>query len=210
MFRMSENPKKATSEYIKRLAKDILISSKKESLNFYFTKLIPTEIKLDKVKDNIENICDELRTYRYKEDSEEYIHLNNRFLQEHSKEVNLEASVKELWETYLKLRDEKKVYLLAFPDLEMIVANKVASHYENEKAKVWYRDIERQREELYNAEITNRYEYEEQRDELKFLSEKEDELDDDLRDYYNYCLDILLADKISTRRSHALTLITPM
>jgi len=210
MFRMSENPKKATSEDIKRLAKDILISSKKESLNFYFTKLIPTEIKLDKVKDNIENICDELRTYRYKEDSEEYIHLNNRFLQEHSKEVNLEASVKELWETYLKLRDEKKVYLLAFPDLEMIVANKVASHYENEKAKVWYRDIERQREELYNAEITNRYEYEEQRDELKFLSEKEDELDDDLRDYYNYCLDILLADKISTRRSHALTLITPM
>jgi hypothetical protein len=192
-------------EYLKTIATNDLIQSKRKAVHFFFKTLYPAEVELSNLDEKIGNICDNLELLSHDETSPEFIALHDYFESLSNKEEKLIRLVNQYRETYKTLFTAKESYLRIFPDLKREIFHEVARLYENDRCKEWEQDLERRRRKLERFYPETRDEWEEYNMEINELMLEEKEITKSSYLYYQNCIEILFQDK-SNPRSHILNI----
>ncbi len=207
-------------EELKKLIVDELVSSWMKALEYY-SQVIETWRARDRAIIKKEEKLGDLRELKEFMDSPECLD-QTKFLENFkaiessvedatANERFLVTVVETKEEELTRLVTEKRKYILTFPELVPLVARKAARLYAVKAAYGWMTDIERRKEEVYNMEAPDEWNYNEKCDELEYLCEEERKVDDDEYELAAECEGMLLkhANVICNRRLHVLTLITP-
>lgn len=123
------------------------------------------------------------------------------------KDERLETEVEAKRLIYISLRDKDNHLLAEFPSLEMETIRVVARSCQSEIAKREHNRIERDRNEVYKSDPRDWGDYEMFKDDLRALDEEERELEDHLRDHYDFCERMLQVKTLTSRWFRPLVLL---